>query len=75
MTVPQDLTNLDCVEILVNSARITALKQQCNKLKLLIKQTENEIKKLNNELPPGYKLASEGYSLVENLYVADESPF
>ena len=55
MTDPKELSSIDCVNILVNQTLLKSLSDQCRLFESLLKTTRAEMKKLNDEQPPGYK--------------------
>ena len=55
MTDPKELSSIDCVNILVNQTLLKSLSDQCKLFESLLKTTRAEMKKLNEEQPPGYK--------------------
>ena len=55
MTDPKELSSLDCVKILVNQTLLKSLSDQCHLYEKLLKEARSEMKKLNDEQPPGYK--------------------
>ena len=55
MTDPKELSSIDCVNILVNQTLLKSLSDQCRLFESLLKTTRAEMKRLNDEQPPGYK--------------------
>ena len=55
MTDPKELSSIDCVNILVNQTLLKSLSDQCKLFESLLKTPRAEMKKLNDEQPPGYK--------------------
>tara|TARA_B100001250_G_scaffold397144_1_gene403946 strand:- start:628 stop:807 length:180 start_codon:yes stop_codon:yes gene_type:complete len=55
MTDPKNLSSIDCVNILVNQTLLKSLSDQCRLYESLLKTAREEIKKLNDEQPEGYK--------------------
>ena len=55
MTDPKELSSIDCVSILVNQTLLKSLSDQCKLFESLLKTTRDEMKRLNDEQPPGYK--------------------
>ena len=55
MTDPKELSSIDCVNILVNQTLLKSLSDQCKLFESLLKTARDEMKRLNDEQPPGYK--------------------
>ena len=55
MTDPKELSSIDCVKILVNQTLLKSLSDQCHLYEKLLKEARAEMKRLNDEQPPGYK--------------------
>ena len=55
MTDSKELNSIDCVNILVNQTLLKSLSDQCKLFESLLKRTKAEMKRLNDEQPPGYK--------------------
>jgi hypothetical protein len=55
MTDPKNLSSIDCVNILVNQTLLKSLSDQCRLYESLLKTAREEMKKLNDEQPEGYK--------------------
>jgi len=55
MTDPKELSSIDCVNILVNQTLLKSLSDQCKLFESLLKAARDEMKRLNEEQPPGYK--------------------
>jgi len=55
MTDSKELSSIDCVNILVNQTLLKSLSDQCKLFESLLKEAKAEMKKLNDEQPPGYK--------------------
>ena len=55
MTDPKNLSSIDCVNILVNQTLLKSLSDQCRLYESLLKKAREEMKKLNDEQPEGYK--------------------
>jgi len=55
MTDPKNLNSIDCVNILVNQTLLKSLSDQCRLYESLLKTAREEMKKLNDEQPEGYK--------------------
>lgn len=51
----ENLSSIDCVNILVNQTLLKALSEQCHLYEKLLKEARAEMKKLNDEQPDGYK--------------------
>ena len=55
MTDSKELSSIDCVSILVNQTLLKSLSDQCHLYEKLLKEARAEMKRLNDEQPPGYK--------------------
>ena len=55
MADPKNLSSIDCVNILVNQTLLKSLSDQCKLYESLLKTAREEMKKLNDEQPEGYK--------------------
>ena len=52
---PKNLSSVDCVTILVNRTLLKSLSDQCKLFESILKTTRDEMKRLNDEQPEGYK--------------------
>ena len=55
MTDPKNLSSVDCVTILVNQTLLKSLSDQCKLFESLLKKTRDEMKRLTDEQPEGWK--------------------
>ena len=51
----KNLSSVDCVTILVNQTMLKSLSDQCKLFESLLKTTRDEMKRLNDEQPEGWK--------------------
>ena len=51
----KNLSSVDCVTILVNQTLLKSLSDQCKLFESLLKKTRDEMKRLNDEQPEGWK--------------------